>query len=147
MTQAESPIEADINAASPGKSAYIQRVYPHIARLIEAAARQSTAWVTREELINALLLDGDAKELVIPGAHATSKSIRDYAGNTIDWWSADYTEDNPKIRDYRPHFERNRIDEKYAYWPNSLGSSPQVRKVWINNASWLIRSQPRSATP
>ena len=141
MTQAESPIEADINAASPGKSAYIQRVFPHIARLIEAAARQSTAWVTREELINALLLDGDAKELVIPGAHATSKSIRDYAGNTIDWWSADYTADNSRIEDYRRHFARERIDEKYAYWPISLGPSPQVRKIWINNASWLIRNE------
>jgi len=123
------------------QAGHIARIYPHIARLIDVAARRSSAWVTREELINELLLDNDAKKLVDIGASGTSMTIRKYAGNTIDWWSADYTKDNERIKIYRPQYVREEIDEKYAYWPVSLGLAPRKRKVWINNASWQIRNE------
>jgi len=124
------------------QAGHIARIYPHIARLIDVAARRSSAWVTREELINELLLDNDAKKLVDIGASGTSMTIRKYAGNTIDWWSADYTKNNKEIiKIYRPQYVREEIDEKDAYWPVSLGLAPRKRKVWINNASWLIRNE------
>jgi MoxR-like ATPase len=122
-------------------SEFIARIYPHIARLINVAANRSSTWVTREELINELLLDSDARKLINNGASGTSKTIRSYAGNTIDWWSADFTKDSEKFKMYREHFKRTQIDDKYAYWPTSLGPEPRIRKVWINNASWLTRNE------
>lgn len=141
MTHSDDFRAVDSDGVLESASGHIARIYPHIARLIDVAARRSSTWVTREELINELLLDNDAKKLVDIGASGSSMTIRNYAGNSIDWWSADYTKENERIRSYRPHYAREQIDEKYAYWPVSLGLAPRKRKVWINNASWLIRNE------
>ena len=146
MTEISSGAESssDLEENPNGSPEYGRPTYPHIERLIKEAATASSTWVTREEIINALLLDSETKEIVNRGAKKASWSDRKYAGNMVDWWSADYKKNKPEFESFRSSFARGEIDKKAAYWPLSLGAVPRVRKVWINNASWLVRDNFQS---
>jgi len=115
--------------------------YPHFARLIQQLAEESRYWVTREELAGQALLDPTLRSMVAAGAAGSSKQLRDYAANMVDWWSADYTKNTSGFEEYVNQFSRTSIDEKFAYWPLNLGPEPRVRQIWICNAPWLERDE------
>ena len=123
---------------------YGRPTYPHFARLIRHSAEESRCWVTREELAGRALLDSELRSMVIAGAAGSSKQLREYAANMVDWWSADYTKNSSGFEDYVTQFSRTSVDEKWAYWPRDLGPEPRVRQIWICNASWLERDEHAS---
>jgi len=141
MSQIENDDDIEAEEIPDGQGGLIQDLYPQIASSIQRAAKLSSAWVSREEIIYELLLESDTRNRLEIERSKTGMSLKKYAGNIVDWWSSDFTKKTPEFMHLFSKFAREKIDKKWAYWDVSLGSPPRIRKVWIRSQPGQRRSE------
>jgi len=92
-------------------------VFPVIARLINEISASRSGFVTHDELAQALEEDTRGRHQIdMAVGRCPTKSREWLADNMIAWFSQKITvHETP----YEHHFERQRIDRKWAYRPVS----------------------------
>jgi len=123
------------------------RTFPVIARLINEINASSSGWASRDEVVEAMLIDRIGKPIVDTAFRATKHDTpAETAGNRIDWWSKAITEgSNPFAAGYR------RIKDsksRWQYWTIALGPGPDERgrrlKHGVSAAAWLLTCNPKT---
>ena len=104
------------------KSRWTQDVaFPIIARAIERLYRGPTKFVARQEIVKLLLRETHSRRLIETAykSKRRGKSIEEYTGNMVDWFSQKWTSGVQKWQWLFKKFKRSeeKIDGCYAYKP------------------------------
>jgi hypothetical protein len=95
--------------------------FPLIANAIERLHSDPAKFVSRQQITQLLLRETHSRRLVETAHQKTDrkKSIEEYAGNLVDWFSQRWTVGVPKWLSLFQKFERseNKIDGHWAYRP------------------------------
>jgi hypothetical protein len=95
-----------------------ENVFPVIARLITTIHQATQTIVSHDELVEAMLNDGQGMALTASACDADDekKSAKWWASNMVQWFSQRITEDDSE---YTNRYERTKIDGAWAYRPIS----------------------------
>jgi predicted HNH restriction endonuclease len=109
------------------KSEWVQDVaFPIIGRAIERSSRNPEKAVSRKEIIQLLLRDDYSRRLIETAYRRIDrkKSIEQYAGNMVDWFSQRWTVGDSKWLSLFSKFKRaeRKIDGCWAYIPTTLSA-------------------------
>src|SRR6266478_6916259 len=104
------------------KSLWVQdTAFPIIARAIERSYRDPKKFVSRKEIVQWLTHDAQTWKLIETAYKkiARKKSIEQYTGNMVDWFSQRWTVGDPKWLWLFKKYERSekKIDGCWAYKP------------------------------
>jgi predicted HNH restriction endonuclease len=128
------------------KSESVQDVaFPIIARAIERLNRNPETAVSRKEIIQLLLHDDHSRRLVETAYRKTGrkKSIEQYAGNLVDWFSQRWTVGDPKWLSLFGKFKRaeKKIDGCWAY----IATTPSAIAVFPDDVEEDGKGLPEGA--
>jgi len=128
------------------KSLWVQDVaFPIIARAVERSYRDPTKFVSRQEIIRFLLLDTHSRKLVEAAYKKIDrkKTIEQYTGNMVDWFSQRWTVGDQKWLWLFKKFERSekKIDGCWAYKP----STPSAVVVFPDDVEGEVKELPEGA--
>jgi predicted HNH restriction endonuclease len=129
------------------KSLWVQDVaFPIIANDIERLYGDPTKFVSRQEIIQLLLRESHSRTLIETANKkiARAKSIEQYAGNMVDWFSEKWTVGDKKWLWLFKKFERSeeKIDGCWAYKP----STPSAVIVFPDEVEEETSGLPEGAT-
>jgi hypothetical protein len=90
-----------------------ETIFPLIANII--ANRDSEKFISQRELSQQLLQDNRSTIEAAYKIKSRKMTIERYAVDMVSWFSACWTEEDPKWSQLFAKFERNEIDGCYAY--------------------------------
>lgn len=102
-----------------------EETFPVIANIIREINRRTNAWAMRGEIVDCMLNDPRAKEIVERSIKKSTSKWDDkrVAGNMVDFWSKDFT---TGVNPFLNKFSRQRIDDQTSYWCKEIGAEPSV---------------------
>lgn len=92
-------------------------VFPFIAELIEKLYGEKGEFVTHREIVAELVEHPEVRAYMDEAIRQKGHTVRDWSNWMVQWFSAAFTE---KRSVYWDKFERERIEERWAYRPIKL---------------------------